>query len=53
MLEIYADYARRHHTLIERFRRFPHRNAVLGRESTPAERDFLAAGAENFGQGMR
>ncbi|MGH7338153.1 MAG: DUF924 family protein, partial [Myxococcota bacterium] len=26
VLEIYADYARRHHALIERFGRFPHRN---------------------------
>lgn len=31
----------RHREIIERFGRFPHRNAVLGRESTPAEADFL------------
>jgi uncharacterized protein (DUF924 family) len=53
LLEVYADYARRHEVLIERFGRFPHRNDVLGRESTPAERAFLSAGAENFGQGVR
>lgn len=53
LLEVYADYARRHEMLIERFGRFPHRNDVLGRESTPAERAFLSAGAENFGQGVR
>jgi uncharacterized protein (DUF924 family) len=34
-------YAIRHREIIERFGRFPHRNAILGRESTPAEREFL------------
>ncbi|MGH6954453.1 MAG: DUF924 family protein [Alphaproteobacteria bacterium] len=34
-------YARRHCEIIERFGRFPHRNAVLGRETTPAEAEFL------------
>jgi uncharacterized protein (DUF924 family) len=41
----YADdqmrYVRRHHEIIRRFGRFPHRNAVLGRSSTPAELAFL------------
>lgn len=37
-------YARLHHELIARFGRFPHRNAALGRESTQAELDYLAAG---------
>jgi uncharacterized protein (DUF924 family) len=31
----------RHHEVIERFGRFPHRNAILGRASTPAEIAFL------------
>lgn len=31
------DYAKRHAEVIERFGRFPHRNAVLGRTSTPEE----------------
>jgi len=35
------EYARRHHEIIARFGRFPHRNAVLGRESTPEEIEFL------------
>ena len=35
------DYARRHRALIDRFGRFPHRNAMLGRESTPAEVELL------------
>jgi uncharacterized protein (DUF924 family) len=36
-----ARYARHHRALIERFGRFPHRNAVLGRESTPEEIEHL------------
>jgi uncharacterized protein (DUF924 family) len=36
------DYARRHKEIIDRFGRFPHRNEVLGRESTAAEREFVA-----------
>jgi uncharacterized protein (DUF924 family) len=35
-------WAQRHKEVIDRFGRFPHRNAVLGRESTPEERQFLA-----------
>ena len=35
------EYARRHRAIIERFGRFPHRNAALGRTSTPAEIAFL------------
>ena len=36
------DYAHRHKEVIDRFGRFPHRNEVLGRESTAAEREFVA-----------
>ena len=36
-------YAKHHRDIIERFGRFPHRNAVLGRESRPGE---IAAAAE-------
>lgn len=39
-----VDYAERHRAVIREFGRFPHRNAVLGRESTPAELAWLAAG---------
>jgi uncharacterized protein (DUF924 family) len=35
------DFARKHRDLILRFRRFPHRNAVLQRKSTPDEEAFL------------
>ena len=45
------DYAVSHFEIIERFGRYPHRNAVLGRESTPEEREYLEAGAPSFGQG--
>ncbi len=37
------DYAKHHRAIIERFGRFPHRNAVLGRASRP---DETAAGAD-------
>ena len=37
-------WARLHYEIIERFGRFPHRNAALGRESTHEEREFLAQG---------
>ncbi|MEO7243271.1 MAG: DUF924 family protein [Variovorax sp.] len=36
--------ARLHRDIIERFGRFPHRNAILGRASSDAERDFLDHG---------
>ena len=35
------DYAHQHEAIIARFHRYPHRNAALGRASTPEERDFL------------
>ena len=35
-------WARHHHDIIARFGRFPHRNAILGRESTPEEQAYLA-----------
>lgn len=34
-------YARRHAEVIESFGRFPHRNAILGRTSTPEEEEYL------------
>lgn len=42
------DYALRHREVIARFGRFPHRNAVLGRESTPDEIDFLKLPGSSF-----
>lgn len=42
------DYAVRHMEIIERFGRFPHRNAALGRESTPEEAEFLGQPGSSF-----
>jgi len=42
------DYARRHLEVIRRFGRFPHRNAILGRESTPEEVEFLKQPGSRF-----
>ncbi|MGE4062667.1 MAG: DUF924 family protein [Rhodospirillaceae bacterium] len=42
-------YADRHAALITAFRRFPHRNAALGRTSTPAEMEYLAKTPNEFG----
>lgn len=38
------DYATKHRDIIQKFGRFPHRNAPLGRESTPEELEFLKGG---------
>jgi len=43
-LDNYARYARIHRDVITRFGRFPHRNAVLGRETTTEEQAFLDEG---------
>jgi uncharacterized protein (DUF924 family) len=43
----------RHRNIVAEFGRFPHRNAILGRENTRAEEAFLAKGVENFGQAVR
>ena len=43
-------YARKHQEVIAKFGRFPYRNKVLGRADTPAEKEWLASGAERFGQ---
>jgi uncharacterized protein (DUF924 family) len=36
-------FARHHHDIVARFGRFPHRNAILGRDSTPEELAWLAS----------
>jgi uncharacterized protein (DUF924 family) len=41
-------YALRHREIIERFGRFPHRNAILGRVSTSEELTFLAQPESSF-----
>ncbi len=42
------DYALRHRDVIARFGRFPHRNALLGRTSTPEEVAYLAEPGSGF-----
>jgi len=42
------DYAHRHRAVIARFGRFPHRNAILGRESTAEEVEFLKQPGSSF-----
>jgi uncharacterized protein (DUF924 family) len=44
----FLDYARRHCDVIARFGRFPHRNVVLGRVSTPEEESYLAQPGAGF-----
>ena len=41
-LEYNFDFAKEHAAVIERFGRFPSRNAALGRASTPEEAAYLA-----------
>lgn len=42
------DYALRHHDIIARFGRFPHRNTILGRESSRQEFEFLKQPDSSF-----
>ena len=42
------DYAHRHRGVIARFGRFPHRNAILGRASTPQELAYLSQPGSGF-----
>jgi len=46
--EDYVNYARKHQVIIERFGRFPHRNEVLNRISTPEEIAFLKEPGSSF-----
>ena len=38
------DFAGKHRDIVRKFARFPHRNALLGRDSTPQEAEFLRGG---------
>jgi uncharacterized protein (DUF924 family) len=42
------DYAERHAAIVERFGRYPHRNAILDRPSTDDELAFLAQPGSSF-----
>jgi uncharacterized protein (DUF924 family) len=41
-------FARAHADIVERFGRFPHRNEILGRDSTAEEKDFLTKPGSSF-----
>jgi uncharacterized protein (DUF924 family) len=45
-----AGYAQEHRDIVRRFGRFPHRNAILGRQNTAEENDYLAQVSRDFGQ---
>jgi uncharacterized protein (DUF924 family) len=47
-LEYNFDFEKQHRAILERFGRYPHRNAVLGRESTTAEIEFLKQPGSSF-----
>jgi len=44
----FLDYARKHRDVVARFGRFPHRNAILERPSTPDELEFLKLPGSRF-----
>ena len=44
----FLDYAVRHRDIVARFGRFPHRNALLGRTSSPEELEFLTQPGSSF-----
>ena len=48
MLSEFKNYADKHFVIIERFGRFPHRNEILGRKSTPEEIEFLKQPGSSF-----
>ena len=47
-LEHNLQFEQRHHDIIARFGRYPHRNAALGRDSPPLESAFLAQPGSSF-----
>lgn len=47
-LESHLSSVQRHHAIIERFGRYPHRNKILGRTSTAEERPFLQQPGSSF-----
>jgi len=47
-LESYLDFELRHKAIIDRFGRYPHRNTLLGRNSSDEESDFLITPGSSF-----
>lgn len=48
MLKSCLDFAKAHEAVIKKFGRFPHRNEVLGRVSTEAERIHMETGGDRW-----
>ena len=48
LFDNFLDYARQHRDVVARFGRFPHRNEILGRASTPDELEFLKQPGSRF-----
>ncbi|HAV5309968.1 DUF924 family protein [Acinetobacter baumannii] len=46
--EINLSFEKKHKVIIDRFGRYPHRNAILGRVSTPEETEFLLEPNSSF-----
>ena len=46
--QVNYDFELRHKAIVDRYGRFPHRNNVLGRPSTPAEAEFLKQPGSSF-----
>ena len=42
------EYEIKHKEIIERFGRYPHRNRILGRDTTPEELEFLQSPGSSF-----
>jgi len=47
-LEFNLDFEKKHKAIIDRYGRYPHRNAILGRESTDEEVEFLKSPESSF-----
>jgi uncharacterized protein (DUF924 family) len=47
-LEYNLEFEHKHKVIIEKFGRYPHRNEILGRESTPEEIEFLKGPNSSF-----
>jgi uncharacterized protein (DUF924 family) len=47
-MEAFLTFELKHKVIIDRFGRYPHRNAILGRQSTPEEEEFLTQPGSSF-----
>ncbi|KAK5020230.1 hypothetical protein LTR60_000708 [Cryomyces antarcticus] len=48
-LDNITDFDKKHRDILERFGRYPHRNNVLGRETSAEEREWIEGGGDTFG----